>query len=108
MQCLSRYNRDTLVHLCSPTDWKQKKKKKSETVSLQAYKGLALVAIRCLCELMVALPHFNFHNNILVMVAPLMNDACPEVSPARSWPLARAWVLSACQFDHVRPGGSSF
>nr|XP_023698100.1 nucleolar complex protein 3 homolog isoform X1 [Paramormyrops kingsleyae] len=61
-------------------DWKQKKKKKSETVSLQAYKGLALVAIRCLCELMVALPHFNFHNNILVMVAPLLNDASPEVS----------------------------
>uniref|UniRef100_A0A8C9WLC6 Nucleolar complex protein 3 homolog n=1 Tax=Scleropages formosus TaxID=113540 RepID=A0A8C9WLC6_SCLFO len=57
-------------------DWKQKKRKKSETVALQAYKGLAEVAVRCLCELMVALPHFNFHNNILVLVGPLMDDPC--------------------------------
>uniref|UniRef100_A0A8C9SRY9 Nucleolar complex protein 3 homolog n=1 Tax=Scleropages formosus TaxID=113540 RepID=A0A8C9SRY9_SCLFO len=61
-------------------DWKQKKRKKSETVALQAYKGLAEVAVRCLCELMVALPHFNFHNNILVLVGPLMDDPCSVVS----------------------------
>ncbi|CAB1311918.1 unnamed protein product [Coregonus sp. 'balchen'] len=56
-------------------DWKQKKRKRSEAVSLQSYKGLAEVAIRCICELLVALPHFNFHNNIIVMVVPLMNDS---------------------------------
>ncbi|KAL4640065.1 hypothetical protein GN956_G12127 [Arapaima gigas] len=61
-------------------DWKQKKRKQSETVALQAYEGLAEVAVRCLCELMVALPHFNFHNNILVLVAPLMDDPCSPVS----------------------------
>ncbi|XP_055781714.1 nucleolar complex protein 3 homolog [Salvelinus fontinalis] len=55
-------------------DWKQKKRKRSEALSLQSFKGLAEVAIRCICELLVALPHFNFHNNIIIMVVPLMND----------------------------------
>ncbi|XP_013878772.1 nucleolar complex protein 3 homolog [Austrofundulus limnaeus] len=61
-------------------DWKQKKKKRSQAVGFQAYRGLAEVAIRCLCELLLALPHFNFHNNIIVMVVPLMNDPTKKVS----------------------------
>ncbi|KAK9965128.1 hypothetical protein ABG768_004237 [Culter alburnus] len=61
-------------------DWKQKKQKRSKAVSLQSYKGLAEVAIRCICDLLVALPHFNFHNNIIVMVVPLMNDPVRTVS----------------------------
>uniref|UniRef100_A0A673ZVY2 Nucleolar complex protein 3 homolog n=1 Tax=Salmo trutta TaxID=8032 RepID=A0A673ZVY2_SALTR len=60
-------------------NWKQKKRKGSEAVSLQSYKGLAEVAIRCICELLVALPHFNFHN-IIVMVMSLMNDPIKRVS----------------------------
>ncbi|XP_072481792.1 nucleolar complex protein 3 homolog isoform X2 [Notamacropus eugenii] len=55
-------------------DWKQRKLKKSNVVSLKAYKGLAEVAVKSLCELLVALPHFNFHNNIIVLAVPLMND----------------------------------
>lgn len=61
-------------------DWKQKKKKRSQAVGLQSYLGLAQVAVRCLCELLLALPHFNFHNNIVVILVPLMNDAVPQVS----------------------------
>lgn len=55
-------------------DWKQKKMKSSQAVALASYRGLAEVAIRCLCELLVALPHFNFHNNIIVAVVALMNE----------------------------------
>nr|XP_009676098.1 PREDICTED: nucleolar complex protein 3 homolog [Struthio camelus australis] len=55
-------------------DWKQRKLKKSNVISLKAYKGLAEIAVKCLCELLVALPHFNFHNNIIVLIVPLMND----------------------------------
>lgn len=61
-------------------DWKQKKRKRSQAVALESYSGLAEVAIRCLCELLLALSHFNFHNNIIVALAPLMNDANPKVS----------------------------
>ncbi|XP_059803555.1 nucleolar complex protein 3 homolog [Hypanus sabinus] len=61
-------------------DWKQMKKKKSNVVSLKAYKGLAEVAIKCLCDLLVALQHFNFHNNIAVMIVPLMNDTSRKIS----------------------------
>ncbi|KAF4085340.1 hypothetical protein AMELA_G00116990, partial [Ameiurus melas] len=61
-------------------DWKQKKLKGSQAVALASYKGLAEVAIRCLCELLVALPHFNFHNNIIVAVVALMNDPARKVS----------------------------
>nr|XP_015201856.1 PREDICTED: nucleolar complex protein 3 homolog [Lepisosteus oculatus] len=61
-------------------DWKQMKKKKSDAVSLKAYRGLAEVALKCLCELLTAFPHFNFHNNIIVMIVPLMNDPSRKVS----------------------------
>ncbi|XP_068955374.1 nucleolar complex protein 3 homolog [Petaurus breviceps papuanus] len=61
-------------------DWKQRKLKKSNVVSLKAYKGLAEVAVKSLCELLVALPHFNFHNNIIVLVVPLMNDKSKLIS----------------------------
>uniref|UniRef100_A0AAR2JW79 Nucleolar complex protein 3 homolog n=1 Tax=Pygocentrus nattereri TaxID=42514 RepID=A0AAR2JW79_PYGNA len=61
-------------------DWKQKKHKGSQAVSLACYKGLAEVAIRCLCELLVALPHFNFHNNVVVVVVSLMNEPLKTVS----------------------------
>uniref|UniRef100_A0A8C8AM44 Nucleolar complex protein 3 homolog n=1 Tax=Otus sunia TaxID=257818 RepID=A0A8C8AM44_9STRI len=60
-------------------DWKQRKLKKSNVISLKAYKGLAEIAVKCLCELLVALPHFNFHNNIIVLIVPLMNDASKMV-----------------------------
>ncbi|TKS65139.1 Nucleolar complex protein 3 -like protein [Collichthys lucidus] len=61
-------------------DWKQKKKKRSQSVGFQSYRGLAEVAVRCLCELLLALPHFNFHNNIIVALVPLMNDPAKKVS----------------------------
>ncbi|XP_075072534.1 nucleolar complex protein 3 homolog [Mixophyes fleayi] len=61
-------------------DWKQMKSKKSEVVSLKAYKGLAEVSVMCLCELMVSLSHFNFHNNIIVLVVPLVNDQCKKIA----------------------------
>lgn len=61
-------------------DWKQMKLKKSDVVSLKAYKGLAEVAVKCLCELMLSLSHFNFHNNIIVMIVPLMNDKSKRIS----------------------------
>lgn len=48
-------------------------------MALESYCGLAEVAVRCLCELLLALPHFNFHNNIIVALAPLMNDPNPKV-----------------------------
>lgn len=49
-------------------------------MALTSYKGLAEVAIRCLCELLVALSHFNFHNNIIVAVVALMSEPCRKVS----------------------------
>lgn len=61
-------------------DWKQRKLKKSNIVSLKAYKGLAEVAVKSLGELLVALPHFNFHNNIIVLIVPFMNDMSKSIS----------------------------
>ncbi|XP_077359885.1 nucleolar complex protein 3 homolog [Festucalex cinctus] len=61
-------------------DWKHEKSKRSRAVSLDSYGGLAQVAVRCLCELLQAMAHFNFHNNILVALAPLTNDPVRTVS----------------------------
>ncbi|KAM9424725.1 nucleolar complex protein 3 homolog [Pholidichthys leucotaenia] len=60
-------------------DWKQKKKKRSQAVAVESYRGLAEVAVRCMCELLVSLPHFNFHNNIIVVLVPLMNESTRTV-----------------------------
>lgn len=48
-------------------------------MSFQSYRGLAEVSIRCLCELLLTMPHFNFHNNIIVVLVPLMNDPLKKV-----------------------------
>ncbi|KAK2820750.1 hypothetical protein Q5P01_023709 [Channa striata] len=61
-------------------DWKQKKRKRSQAVAFQSYCSLAEVAIRCLCELLLSLAHFNFHNNIIVVLVPLMNDSLKKIS----------------------------
>lgn len=61
-------------------DWKQKKRKRSQVVSFQSYRGLAEVSVRCLCELLLSMQHFNFHNNIIVILVPLMNDPLKKVS----------------------------
>lgn len=71
--------------------------KKSNVISLKAYKGLAEVAVKCLCELLVALPHFNFHNNIIVLIVPLMNDPSKMVSDF----LIRERVLVLCTSNYV-------
>lgn len=71
-----------------PLDWKQRKLKKSNVISVKAYKGLAEIAVKCLCELLVALPHFNFHNNIIALVVPLMNDDSKKVG----LPVPPAWL----------------
>ncbi|CAL1599508.1 unnamed protein product [Knipowitschia caucasica] len=62
------------------TDWRRGRSKRVQTVSLDSYRGLALVSVRCLCELLLHLTHFNFHNNIIVALVPLMNHEDPEVS----------------------------
>lgn len=87
-------------------DWKQRKLKKSNVVSLKAYKGLAEIAVKCLCELLVALPHFNFHNNIIVLIVPLMNDASKTVSDFLigksshfAWNIIYFWALF--QYPHL-------
>ncbi|XP_026877700.1 nucleolar complex protein 3 homolog isoform X1 [Electrophorus electricus] len=61
-------------------DWKQKKLKSSQAVSLASYRSLAEVAIRCMCEMLVALPHFNFHNNIVFVVVGLMTEPAKKLS----------------------------
>ncbi|XP_078146909.1 nucleolar complex protein 3 homolog isoform X2 [Centroberyx gerrardi] len=61
-------------------DWKQKKRKRSQAVAFDSYLSLAEVAVRCLVELLLTQTHFNFHNNIIVMLVPLMNDPVRKVS----------------------------
>ena len=34
--------------------------------------SLRTVAVRCLCELLIARPHFNFRNNIVAAVVPFL------------------------------------
>ena len=38
------------------------------------------LAVRCLCEILFAHPHFNFRTNIIAVVVPFMNNKDQEVS----------------------------
>ena len=37
--------------------------------------GLSVVALQCLCELAVALSHFNYRSNILAVLVPQMDSS---------------------------------
>ncbi|KAL5471037.1 hypothetical protein EMCRGX_G029111 [Ephydatia muelleri] len=45
-----------------------------EDILQSSLQGLAEVALTCLCDLVVSLSHFNFCNNILVILVPRMNS----------------------------------
>lgn len=40
--------------------------------TLLSVQVLAEVALKCFCELLVSLPHFNFVNNIIASLVPLL------------------------------------
>lgn len=44
----------------------------------KARRSLMQVAMRCMCTLLVEVPHFNFRSNIILLVVPRMNDARNE------------------------------
>ncbi|ELU04426.1 hypothetical protein CAPTEDRAFT_154522 [Capitella teleta] len=48
--------------------------------SLLTEQQLVMVALKCLCELMVAHPHFNFRTNIIALVIPFACKFNPELS----------------------------
>ena len=39
---------------------------------------MELIGVKCLCELLLSRPHFNFRTNLLAVLIPLMNDKTPE------------------------------
>lgn len=85
------------MHVSSlSSDWKQQKKKRSHSVGLPSYRGLAEVAARCLCELLIALPHFNFHNNIIIALAPLMNDSDEKVTECLECAAMASSICNSC------------
>jgi hypothetical protein len=43
---------------------------------------LGVASLKCMCELLAALPHFNFRANIVAFVAPRMSAADDEVAAA--------------------------
>ncbi|XP_033102734.1 nucleolar complex protein 3 homolog [Anneissia japonica] len=48
--------------------------------SIGVREKLAVVASKCLCDLAASLSHFNFHNNILSVIVPLMACDHKEIS----------------------------
>lgn len=33
-----------------------------------------MIALNCLCDLFINVPHFNFRTNIMAVLVPMMND----------------------------------
>jgi len=38
------------------------------------------VAVKCMCELLVSLMHFNFRTNIMSVIVPLMDHSNPDIA----------------------------
>lgn len=65
---------------------KRKKESKKPVVLLEndqellpsRMEHLAEVALECMCDLLVSLPHFNFRNNILVTLVPLVTSKASD------------------------------
>ncbi|XP_048589735.1 nucleolar complex protein 3 homolog isoform X2 [Nematostella vectensis] len=36
--------------------------------------GLQLIAVQCQCDLLISLQHFNYHNNLIAVMVPRMDD----------------------------------
>eukprot|EP01147_Barroeca_monosierra_P001134 gene1134-4354_t len=50
-----------------------------ETIESKEMKRIAsttLLATQCMCDLLVSAPHFNFRNNIITVICPLMTGQC--------------------------------
>ncbi|XP_078609664.1 nucleolar complex protein 3 homolog [Branchiostoma floridae x Branchiostoma japonicum] len=61
-------------------------KKKAQGVSgqnklpMKALQSLMEVAVKCMCELLVSLMHFNFRTNIMSVIVPLMDHSNPDIA----------------------------
>nr|CAB3264388.1 nucleolar complex protein 3 homolog [Phallusia mammillata] len=53
---------------------KRKRPGKNHLLSAEAEHSLGNIAIQCLCDLYVKTSHFNFHNNISIVIVPIAND----------------------------------
>ncbi|XP_028414221.1 nucleolar complex protein 3 homolog [Dendronephthya gigantea] len=51
-----------------------KEKKKYRGSRKHLGKGLPMIALQCLCDLLKNVPHFNFRTNIMAVLVPKMND----------------------------------
>ncbi|XP_014661540.1 PREDICTED: nucleolar complex protein 3 homolog [Priapulus caudatus] len=62
----------------------QKSSKDSKNLKEQLPKttrhGLAVIAVKCLCSLLTALPHFNYRLNIITVLIPFMAHKSREIS----------------------------
>ncbi|XP_053407293.1 nucleolar complex protein 3 homolog [Mercenaria mercenaria] len=58
---------------------KQKMKKKI-SVPLKSQQVLTELSVKCLCELLSTHPHFNYRNNIIMVIVPYMNNRNSEIS----------------------------
>jgi nucleolar complex protein 3 len=50
------------------------KLKDGTEIPWKATRRLKSVAVHCICQILIAHPHFNFRNNLLTVIIPLMND----------------------------------
>lgn len=65
---------------------KQKKKKDKIkpknhlSIPQKSQQALTELSVKCLCELLVKHPHFNYTNNIIVVIVPYMNNRNSKIS----------------------------
>lgn len=81
---LLRNYKSYLQHLEAATQVLSPKRKTSgsakKTLLTRCSEKLGEVAIKCLCELLITHPHFNFRNNIIVTLVPYTNSPNQNVS----------------------------
>ncbi|XP_078586148.1 LOW QUALITY PROTEIN: nucleolar complex protein 3 homolog, partial [Branchiostoma floridae x Branchiostoma japonicum] len=57
-----------------------KKKAQGNKLPMKALQSLMEVAVKCMCELLVSLMHFNFRTNIMAVIVPLMDHSNSDIA----------------------------
>ncbi|KAL5021006.1 hypothetical protein ScPMuIL_000161 [Solemya velum] len=59
---------------------KQNGRVTEKEIPTDAAKRLSELAVKCLCEMLITHSHFNYRNNIITVLVPLMTNRIPQIS----------------------------
>ncbi|XP_052772376.1 nucleolar complex protein 3 homolog [Mya arenaria] len=74
LEFLDRTAKGKKVEISAKKMKRRKNKTPEESIPPKSEKAMKELSVKCLCELLVTHPHFNYTNNIIAVIVPFMNN----------------------------------